>query len=291
MIGYGWVWKLYLFKMVYKEPDKKKRQLNKPTILLILSFLLIFILLIFFYVVLPRLGELGYKIVTIIYNSIFYIVSSLMLLYLLILIQRFLLRKKNRSKQNLKSKPEKIITKEDLKKSIKKLNQEKNTIKRLEFSYFFLFIVSFAAFIALYIYGNMPMMFFALFFMFMSLLGNRISMKSKDKTKTNIFLRFFKKKEPKDAEKEADNPKDQKNQEPIKELPNDLKSKLGKYETDLDLIYKIVEEKGSIKISSLAKQLNVNSKKIEEWANILESYSILKVHYPAIGEPELIKWK
>ena len=33
------------------------------------------------------------------------------------------------------------------------------------------------------------------------------------------------------------------------------------------------------------------NKKIEEWATILEKHNMASIHYPPIGEPEIIKWK
>ncbi len=69
------------------------------------------------------------------------------------------------------------------------------------------------------------------------------------------------------------------------------KIKLKGNETELDVLYKKVKKKGKIKFSDAAKYLGVDKKKIEEWAGILEEHSLIQVHYPAIGEPELKKWK
>ncbi len=74
-----------------------------------------------------------------------------------------------------------------------------------------------------------------------------------------------------------------------KESPKPRKIELGRYETHLDALYEMVEKRGKVKLSVIAQYFGVDRKKIEEWAAILEEHDLLKLHYPAIGEPELIK--
>jgi hypothetical protein len=59
-------------------------------------------------------------------------------------------------------------------------------------------------------------------------------------------------------------------------------------ETDVDKLYQIVKNENFIKISDAAKRFNLPKEKIEEWGNILESHELIKMHYPAFGEPILI---
>ena len=63
------------------------------------------------------------------------------------------------------------------------------------------------------------------------------------------------------------------------------------YETELDLVYKMVDKYGKIKMDEIAKKFKVDIKKIEEWAQILEENELIKIIYPAIGSPILTKWK
>lgn len=60
------------------------------------------------------------------------------------------------------------------------------------------------------------------------------------------------------------------------------------HKTDIDLLYEIVNTKGRAKMSFLAKAFNVDRKTIEDWAALLEEHELLKIHYPAIGEAELM---
>ncbi|MBW2983804.1 hypothetical protein KY361_01710 [Candidatus Woesearchaeota archaeon] len=76
-----------------------------------------------------------------------------------------------------------------------------------------------------------------------------------------------------------------------KESPQPRKIALGRYETYLDALHRMVEKSGKVKLSVMAKYFGVDRKKIEDWAAILEEHDLLKLHYPAVGEPELIKIK
>ncbi len=64
-----------------------------------------------------------------------------------------------------------------------------------------------------------------------------------------------------------------------------------KYETEIDVLYRLVQEKGRIQLSAVARYFNVEKKMVEDWATILEEHGLIKIHYPAFGEPELIKWQ
>ena len=72
--------------------------------------------------------------------------------------------------------------------------------------------------------------------------------------------------------------------EAIKKL---VKQKLP-YQTDIDVLYALIKEYKKRKISEIAKIFGVSKEKAEEWANILEESQLAKLHYPAMGEPELI---
>ncbi len=61
------------------------------------------------------------------------------------------------------------------------------------------------------------------------------------------------------------------------------------YETDFDMLVNVVNQRGRIKLSEAAQTFKVSLKHIEEWGRILEEHDLLKVHYPAFGEAELVK--
>lgn len=72
---------------------------------------------------------------------------------------------------------------------------------------------------------------------------------------------------------------------------DDLKksAKKDEYATDLDLVLNIVEKYNKVKISDIAANFKVDKKRVEEWGRILEEHDLIKVHYPAVGEPEFVK--
>ncbi len=77
----------------------------------------------------------------------------------------------------------------------------------------------------------------------------------------------------------------------VKALPKRANINLGRYETGFDALYKIVEQKGRVKFAALAVYLGIDKKKVEEWATILEKHDLVKIHYPAVGGPEVVKWE
>ena len=63
------------------------------------------------------------------------------------------------------------------------------------------------------------------------------------------------------------------------------------YETDLDVLKRLVDEKGKIKVIEVSRYFGISKELAEEWGKILEEHGLAKLHYPAIGGPELQKWK
>lgn len=83
--------------------------------------------------------------------------------------------------------------------------------------------------------------------------------------------------------------KTQKNRKEIERIIK-MKSSLNlksRYETDFDRMLLLIEKYERLKFSDAAKIFGISMDKVEEWAAILEQHKILKIHYPAIGEPEL----
>jgi signal-transduction protein with cAMP-binding, CBS, and nucleotidyltransferase domain len=58
-------------------------------------------------------------------------------------------------------------------------------------------------------------------------------------------------------------------------------------ETNIDKLLDLVREEGSIKFKKAAKKFNVSEKRIEEWAETLEEYKLVKLKYPPIGDPKI----
>jgi len=74
----------------------------------------------------------------------------------------------------------------------------------------------------------------------------------------------------------------------IQQMKKLIKEPLTKYETDLDKLCRILDEYKKIKISEIMQTFNINQKRAEEWSKILKEHDMAEIHYPAIGEAELI---
>ncbi|MFH1445274.1 MAG: hypothetical protein ABIF08_02210 [Nanoarchaeota archaeon] len=58
-------------------------------------------------------------------------------------------------------------------------------------------------------------------------------------------------------------------------------------ETDIDKLLKMILKNEKVMLSEAVSTFGVSKEVIEEWGNILESNSLIEVHYPIIGEPSL----
>lgn len=61
--------------------------------------------------------------------------------------------------------------------------------------------------------------------------------------------------------------------------------KLKKYQTELDLLLEIINQKKSIGISEIQRMFSVPKDLVEEWGKILEEHGLIKLYYPALGDP------
>ncbi len=61
-------------------------------------------------------------------------------------------------------------------------------------------------------------------------------------------------------------------------------------QTDIDKLYAIVKEKGKLRVSEVASAFGISKMEAEEWGKILKEQDLIILHYPTVGEPELI-WK
>ncbi|MBS3144978.1 hypothetical protein J4208_05335 [Candidatus Woesearchaeota archaeon] len=64
----------------------------------------------------------------------------------------------------------------------------------------------------------------------------------------------------------------------------------GTYETDFDKLYRLISEKQKLTITEVAQGFNVSRKEAEEWGKILKEQGLIELHYPTVGDLELL-WK
>lgn len=62
------------------------------------------------------------------------------------------------------------------------------------------------------------------------------------------------------------------------------------YQTDLDKLYSVLAERGKLSIPEIALIFNISKDQAEEWGKILKDQDLATLHYPTVGEPELL-WK
>lgn len=58
-------------------------------------------------------------------------------------------------------------------------------------------------------------------------------------------------------------------------------------ETEIDRLYRLVRERGKIKLSEAAKKIGVSENTVREWGEILEEHKLIEMHYPIAGKPSL----
>jgi hypothetical protein len=58
-------------------------------------------------------------------------------------------------------------------------------------------------------------------------------------------------------------------------------------ETEIDRLYKLVKERGSIKVSEAAKNIGVSEDTVRKWGEVLEEHKLIELHYPIAGKPSL----
>ncbi|MBI2546622.1 alpha/beta fold hydrolase [Candidatus Woesearchaeota archaeon] len=60
------------------------------------------------------------------------------------------------------------------------------------------------------------------------------------------------------------------------------------YQTDIDLLYRMLAEKKKLKLSQVSANFGISKVQAEEWARILEDNKLAKIHYPLLGDAEII---
>ncbi|MEM7825094.1 MAG: CBS domain-containing protein [Candidatus Aenigmatarchaeota archaeon] len=56
-------------------------------------------------------------------------------------------------------------------------------------------------------------------------------------------------------------------------------------ETEIDKLLQIIQERSSVHVDELSRQLNVPEERIEEWGRILEEHGLIEINYSPIGKP------
>ncbi|MFH2028667.1 MAG: hypothetical protein ABIJ08_05985 [Nanoarchaeota archaeon] len=255
----------------------KKKEVNKP----IKSFIVLVVTIILASVVVyvNFLSELPLDLI------FTYLAIGFVLLDLIILIQKLFSRKK----KNIEKSEKKEKKKEVKKVLVKKADNVKHieTKIRLKMSMFIIFLLSIIGFVAGTFLKNDNIVGVSLFFMFIALIFYRFG-----RTRHKVKIKKEKVElENKVTISEISKKKPISDKIPVKELPKGLKIELKGHETDMDVLYKIVEQRGKIKISTLTDHFNMDRKKIEELATILEDHELARIYYPAVGEPEVRKWQ
>lgn len=57
--------------------------------------------------------------------------------------------------------------------------------------------------------------------------------------------------------------------------------------TDLDILYEILKEKKSLRLSTISKLFKIDKELVMEWVATLESGNLASINYPRFGEPEV----
>lgn len=74
-------------------------------------------------------------------------------------------------------------------------------------------------------------------------------------------------------------------------IKKEIVAKASKYETDIDKLYRLINEVGTLTITEVAEGFGISREQAEEWGRILESHDLIELNYPAMGELQLCKKK
>ena len=82
-------------------------------------------------------------------------------------------------------------------------------------------------------------------------------------------------------------PKEEKPKQKPPQKETSLAEQINKLETNIDRLYRLVKERGEIKVSEAAKIFRVGKTEIEKWGQVLQDHNLVELHYPLIGEAVL----
>ena len=76
-------------------------------------------------------------------------------------------------------------------------------------------------------------------------------------------------------------------EEESKQVGITMPQNLSKSETEIDVLYRILQEKKSLSVGTIAKTFGITKEKAIEWAKILEDNDLATVEYPAFNDPQV----
>jgi len=103
---------------------------------------------------------------------------------------------------------------------------------------------------------------------------------SKGNKFSSAIKSFFHKKNAIIKEKQQEKLGEEKKKQPDRESAN-----ISSNETKIDLLYKMIQEKGQVNEEEASKKLNVKTEIIMVWAKILEEHELINIKYPPFRKP------
>ena len=79
-------------------------------------------------------------------------------------------------------------------------------------------------------------------------------------------------------------------EEHVQEIKTTLASFSGVYETDMDKLYALLQERKTLRVNEIARAFNISKEEAEEWGKIFKEQDLAEIYYPAVGDME-IRWK
>lgn len=275
---------LFIYEL-YHKPIKKKPYIN------LFYFLVSLLILYLLYLSREKLLIIFSRPFSSLLLFVFY---SLAILILIVIIYNWIKgsKKTQKPKEKAKKKVKPVIKPVVKKVSIKpkkeiKIKKEKRKLsfklqkffKNLSLSFFILFLIFGIYILIPYLSYQQWLIYVAIVVIVFTVLLSLVYLYFKGRHKINQKIKEIKEK------------KEEVKKEEVKTADTKAAEVKQTHQTDFDVLYNMIQQKGKIKISQAAKIFNVNKKRIEEWAEILETHGLIKMHYPPVGEPELMKLK
>jgi|GEM_PF-3550433 len=114
---------------------------------------------------------------------------------------------------------------------------------------------------------------------------DRHKKEGEDKKKEAAGKEDAKDKKKEDTKKDKQGKKEKKGRE--KPVPIVYKKPAGKLTTEVDDMLETISDRKKIRVNQLAKLMKVDENEIKEWAETLENWGIIEIHYPLFGKPVL----
>ncbi|MEK6840289.1 MAG: hypothetical protein AABX72_05075, partial [Nanoarchaeota archaeon] len=76
----------------------------------------------------------------------------------------------------------------------------------------------------------------------------------------------------------------------VEQIKSTLASFGRHYETDLDKLYALLQERKTLRLNEVARAFGISKEEAEEWGKILRDQGLVEIYYPTVGDME-IRWK